>query len=245
MDGLEDLDRLGAGLLAELAANPDGDSWRQFDALFYEVIWRYLRANHERLATRVSSYLKVDGIVAPDILPEEVSEVAHEATKVALRRVRNNAARFDGRRGTPTMWVIGSAEYAYIEVAKTIVKARRSDALQFVPHEDMLEEPDPNPTTEEHVIRYLGEAEALADAANHVSEREWAALRLVATLGYSYAEAAMLIFGDETMTKQVDGLLTRGKDKLAQAWIDRKPSPSGAGGTKFGDRGDDKEGSDG
>jgi DNA-directed RNA polymerase specialized sigma24 family protein len=171
--------------------------------------------------------------------------VAHEATKIALRRVREKAAGFDPARGTPTMWVIGNAEYAYIEVAKTIVAARRSDRLRFVAPEDLFEEPDGNPTTEEHVFRHLENEEALEDAASHISEKEFVAVRLVLTAGYSYAEAAEVIFGDATMTRQVDGLLTRGKRKLAVAWIDRKPSPRGAAGTNVPDRTDDKEGTDG
>jgi DNA-directed RNA polymerase specialized sigma24 family protein len=245
MDPIEELNRRGHALLAELAADADSDCWRQFDALFYAAVWRYLRASHDKLGARVARYLKVDGVVAPDVLAEEVDEVAHEATKVALRRIRQNAARFDPDRGTPTMWVIGAAEYAWIEVAKAIVAARRSDNLQFVPPEDLLEVPDRNPTTEEHVLRHLQDTEALADAAYHVSDREFAAIRLVITAGYSYAEAAKVIFGDATMTRQVDGLLARGKRKLAKAWVDRKPSPRGASGSNLQDRTDDKEGTDG
>jgi DNA-directed RNA polymerase specialized sigma24 family protein len=245
MDGIENLDRRGRELLAELAADPDSDCWRQFDALFYPHVWRYLRANHAVLGARVARYLKVDGIVAPEVLPEEVDEVAHEATMIGLRRVRQNAARFDPDRGTPTMWVVGASEFAWIEVAKAIAAARRSDRLQFVPPEDLAHGPDRNPTTEEHVLRHLADAEALADAADQVSEKEFAALRLVVTAGYSYAEAAAMIFGDATMTKRVGGLLERGKPKLAEAWADRRPSTRGATGSNLQDRTDDKEGSDG
>jgi hypothetical protein len=66
----------------------------------------------------------------------------------------------------------------------------------------------------------------------------------VVTAGYSYTEAAMIIFGNAAMTKEVDGLLTRGKRKLAKAWCDRRPSPNGAAGSKLQGRTDDKEGSD-
>lgn len=110
MDGIEALDRRGRELLAELAADPASDCWKQFDDLFYEVVWRYLRANHDTLPARVARYLRVDGVVAPSVLPGEVDEVAHEATKIALRRVREKAARFDLERGSPTKWVIGNAQ---------------------------------------------------------------------------------------------------------------------------------------
>lgn len=245
MDPIEELDRRGRALLATLAADPDDeDCARLFDDLYYKAVWTYLKANHDKLPARVARYLKVEGVVAPDVLPEEVEEVAHEATKIALRRVREKAARFDPARGTPTMWVIGSSEYAYIEVAKAIVKARRSDTLVFVDPNDLLEEPDAM-STDEHVFRHLSDEDALEDAANHVSEKEFAALRLVVTAGYSYEEAATVIFGDASMTRQVDGLLTRGKRKLAEAWIDRSPAPRGARGTNVPDRTDDKEETDG
>lgn len=245
MEGTEDLDRRGAQLLARLAIDPNGDCKRQFDALYYELVWRYLRANHAKLAARVARYLKADGVVGPGVLDEEVAEVAHDATLIALRRVRQGAARFDPAKGTATGWVIGAAEFAWVEVAKTVVSARRSGQHMFVAPEDLLAVADPNPTTEEHVLRHLENAEALADAARHLNENEWAAVRLVVTAGYSYAEAARVIFGDETKTKQVGGLLERGKAKLAEAWNDRRPSPSGAGGANLADRTDDKEGTDG
>jgi DNA-directed RNA polymerase specialized sigma24 family protein len=245
MDGLEELNERGAKLLAQLALDPDGECRGLFDGLYYPIVFRYLRLNHRTLVARVSRYLKVDGVVAPEVLSEEVGEVAHDATLIALRRVRQSAARFDPARGPATGWVIHAAEFAWVEVAKAIVGARRSAELLFVAPEDLLGVADPSPTTEEHVLRHLEDAEALAEAAGHLTEREWAAVRLVVTGGYSYAEAAKVISGDETKTKQVDGLLLRGKAKLAEAWESRRTSPSGAGGANLADRTDDKEGTDG
>jgi RNA polymerase sigma factor (sigma-70 family) len=243
VDGIDELDRRGRQLLAELAADPASDCWRQFDALFYELVWKYLRSCHRVLGARVARYLGVEGDVAPPLQPGEVEEVAHDATKVALRRVRQNAARFDHERGTPTKWVIGAAEYAYVEVAKTIAAARRPDRTRFVPPEELFDIPDSNPTTEEHVLRHLQDEEALADAAEHLSEKEFAAVRLTITAGYSYAEVAELMFGDAAMTKQVDGLLTRGKRKLAAAWESRRPVPPSAVRFNVSESAEDMEGS--
>jgi DNA-directed RNA polymerase specialized sigma24 family protein len=242
MDGTEELDRHGAELLAQLAENPTQECRRQFDALYYELVWRYLRASNKKLAARVARYLNVGGVVAPEVPEADVSEAAHEATLIALRRVRENAWKFDPSRGTATGWVIGAAEFAWVEIAKAIVTARQTDV---VPLEDILQLADPGPSTEEHVLHHLQDAEALADAASHVDEHEWDALRLQVTAGYSYKEVAVMLFGDETKTKQVDRLLQSGKAKLARAWKDRRPSPSGAGGANLADRPDDKEGIDG
>jgi DNA-directed RNA polymerase specialized sigma24 family protein len=250
MDPVEELDRRGNALLAALAANPDDeDCSRQFDTLFYEAVWRYLRANHAVLATRVARYLGVRGAVAPQVLAEEVDEVAHDATATALRRVRRSAWKFDESKGRPTEWVIGAAEFAYIEVAKAVVVARRSDALTFLDpldsNNELNRELDRNPTPEELVLRHLEDADALADAARHLSEKEFVALRLRATAGYSRGETAERIFGDETMKKQADGLVERGRRKLAEAWADRRPSPRAAGGANVPDPSADKEETDG
>lgn len=100
MNGLQELDRRGRELLTELAVDPDSESGKLFDALFYPPVSRYLRANHAALAPRVARYLSVDG-VAPDIQRDEIAEVAHEATLIALRRVRQNAATFDPDAAPP------------------------------------------------------------------------------------------------------------------------------------------------
>ncbi len=243
MDRFQQLDHEGRLLLADLARDPESDCWRQFDALFYATVWRHLRDSASVLGVRVARYLKVEGVVAPDVARREVDEVAHEATKIALRRVRENAARFDPARGTPTMWVIGAAEFAYVEVAKSIGRARaRQDLL---PPDELATLVGEAPSTEEHVIRRTEDLAAYAAAAEHLSEKEFVALTLVATLGYSYAEVAEKLFGDRSMTKQVDGLLTRAKRKLSAAWEDRRPRPSGAAGTNLSRRADDMGRSDG
>ncbi len=244
MDGMDELDQRGAELMAGLADDPEGEYAPLFNALYYELVWRYLRANHAKLGARVARYLGLDGSVVAGVLEEDVVEVAHETTDVALRRVRQGAGRFDPARGTATGWVIGAAEFAWVDVAKRVVAARTKAPLIVAP-EDLLTVADPSPTTEEHVLGHLEDTEALTDAARRVNENEWAAIRLVVTAGYSYAEAAKLIFGDETKTKQIGGLLERGKAKLAEAWNDRRPSPSGARGANLVDRTDDKEGTDG
>jgi DNA-directed RNA polymerase specialized sigma24 family protein len=241
MDETEELDRRGAAMLAELATSPTDECRRQFDALYYELVWRYLRASNKTLGARVANYLKVDGVVAPGVPEEDVAEVAHEATLIALRRVREKAWKFEPSRGTATGWVIGAAEFAWVEVAKTIMTARQATGTSI---EDLLDTADPGPSTEEHVIRHLQDEEALADAANHLDEIEWNALRLVVTAGYSYREVATMLFDDEAMTKRVDRLLQSGKAKLAVAWKDRRPSQSQARGANLADLNDDKERTD-
>src|SRR5205085_9096604 len=114
--------------------------------------------------------------------------------------------------------------------------------LEFVDPLDLLDEPDSNPTTDEHALRHIQDAEALADAARHLSEEEFAALRLRVTAGYSRAEIATAIFGDPEKKKQVDRLVARGKRQLAQAWSERRPSPRGSERTNLRGRGHEREG---
>jgi DNA-directed RNA polymerase specialized sigma24 family protein len=239
-DASNELDNLGRALLARLTFAPDDvDAARRFDTAFYELVWRYLRARHDVLGARVGRYLGRPGAIAPRLLESEVDEVAHDATATALRRVRQNAAKFDTTKGSCTGWVIGSAEFAYVEVAKAIVTARRSEALKFVDPNDLVNVEDPGQSTEEHVMRHIGDAEALADAAEHVSQLEFAALRLRYTAGYSRAEAAEVIFGDQSMAKAVDRLVERGARKLAAAWVDKRTQRQTGGSIKFSDSADD------
>lgn len=228
MDELQRLDRQACELLQRLA---DGECARAFDSLLYEFVWRYLRTNANRIAARVARYAGADGVAAPELLPAELAEVAHDATTTALRRVREKAARFDPDRGTPTGWVIGAAEFAFVEAAKSIVEARRSPWFELHDPQDFAEISDFAPSTEEHVIAKVASEQALEEAAEVLSEHEYIAIRLVVTLKFSYAEAAELMFGEASMARAVDGLLTRGRAKLAAAWRDREPwaGPTAAG----------------
>ncbi len=240
MESKDEIDRQGRRLLAYLATHPDDPgAARQFDALYYEIVWRDLRARHGVLGWRVARYLGKEGTLAPALLAGEVDEVAHDATATALRRVRRNAAKFDPAKSSASNWVIGNAEFAFVEVAKEVVRARRSELLKFVDPGDLLETEDPNQSTEEHVLRHIADADALEEAASYVSEREWVAIRLRITIGYSRGEAALAIFGDSTMKKQVDGLVERGLRKLERAWSSRGPSQATGESTKFSASADD------
>lgn len=236
MSDLRALDKEARELLALIAENPDGESARRFDALLYQVVFGYLRARSHEIGARVASYAGAKGSAAPALVQEEIAEVAHDATATALRRVREKAARFDPGRGTPTGWACGAAEFAFVEVAKALVRARRSPELSFQDPHDLEALGGYAPSTEEHVISKLGSEQTLEEAVEVLGEREYAAIRLVDTLDYSYAEAAQVIFGDASMTRQVDGLLTRGRSKLAAAWRERRAaSAPGAGGKVSGE----------
>lgn len=236
---------LGAALLAELARNPESSLVKEFHALFYEYIRDRLLRDRDRIAGRVRRYLNASGPTAPRLRREEVDEVAHDATTRALRRVCASAANFDSARATATQWVIGASEFAFVEVAKEVVAARRPQGIEF-DHPDALQElVDPGPGTEELVVSRISTEQIVREAADLLSEREWQALRLVVTERYTYAEAAEVIFGSAAFTKQVDGLLTRAKRKLNEAWPHLRPGSGMTGSTKVSDDVDDKEGSDG
>ncbi len=222
MSELLQLDEEAGELLAQIADDPHGAYCRRFDALLYPFVFGYLRANAARIAGRVAARAGASGTAAPTLVAEELSEVAHDATTIALRRVREKAARFDARRGTPTGWVIGAAEFAFVEVAKSVVAARRSPLLAFHDPVDLEVLVGNTASTEEHVLAKLSNEQALEEAVEVLSEREWAAIRLVDTLHLSHAEAAEAIFGDAAMARSVEGLLTRGRPKLAAAWRERR-----------------------
>lgn len=237
------LDRQGALILTALArGGHDPELARRFDSLFYELTWRHLRARHATLGARVARRMNVAGSVIPYIQELELDEVAHDATSRALNRVRKGAARFDVSRGMVTAWVTGAAEFAYVEVAQEIAKARRSEKLTFVDPADLSKIAGHSMSTEEFVIRQLEDEQALADAAQVLTVKEFAAIRARLNGGYSRAEIAEAIFGDPNAVKRVDGLLERGKKKLAEAWRERR-SGSGTGSASFkvSEGADDKE----
>jgi DNA-directed RNA polymerase specialized sigma24 family protein len=232
MDELERLDKDASGLLEKIAAGAGEDCALQFDVLLYEFVWRYLRANSGRIAERVGRYVGSDAAAGPPLLANELAEVAHDATTLALRRVREKAGRFDAAQGKATLWVLGAAEYAFVEVAKAIAAARRPTHYTFEDPQTFLEVPDSSPSTEEHILAKISNEQALEEAARALSEHEYAALRLVHTLKFSYAEAAEVIFGDAGMDRAIDGLLVRGRRKLAEAWQDRQPPTNAHGAGK-------------
>jgi len=222
MSELKRFDKEAGELLAQIADDPQGESSRRFDTLLYPLVFAYLRANADRIARRVAARAGASGTAAPSLLGEELPEVAHDATTIALRRVRENAARFDARRGTPTGWVVGAAEFAFVEVAKSVVAARRSALLAFHDPLDLELLAGNSATTEEHMLAKLSNEQALEEAVEVLSEREWAAIRLVDTLHLTHSEAAEAIFGDGARARAVEGLLTRGRPKLAAAWRERR-----------------------
>jgi hypothetical protein len=241
----EERDDLGAALLAELARDPGSSLVSEFHALFYEFIWKRLWRDRDRLSDRVRRHLGVASPTAPPLRPEEVGEVAHDATTRALRRVGEGASKFDPTRGTATHWVIGASEFAFVEVAKEVAAERRPLDVEFEPPERLNEVLDSEPGIEEVVIARISTEEILAEAADLLSEREWEALRLVVTERYSYAETAEMIFGSADFKKEIDGLLTRAKRKLNEAWSHRRPGSGDEENTKVSDGMTDKEGTNG
>lgn len=163
MNPIDHLNRNGRDLLARLACDPNPACQRQFDALFYFPVWRHLVDSSDVLGTRVARYLGKDSALVPPLPPCDVESVAHDATKTGLRRVRENAHRFDPARGTPLMWVIGAAEFAFVEISKDSFKLRGRQEL--LPPEEMTALADIAPSTEELVIRHFSDAEAFAEAA--------------------------------------------------------------------------------
>lgn len=238
----DEMNEKGALFLAKLAENPSSPCGRDFEALFYPFIWGRLRRQHAQISERVARHLGISEPTAPLLKPDEVDEVAHDATSRALRRVRENAARFDPALGSATTWVIGASDFAFVEVAKEIVAARRPQGVEIIDIDALHRLADTSPTTEEHVIEQLMSDAAVAEAAEILTEKEWGALRLTATLGFSYAQAAAMIFGNSGRVRQIDGLLTRAKEKLRIAWAERQPRSRGSEAISVKDRPEEVEG---
>jgi hypothetical protein len=220
-----ELDEYGARLLAQMAVDPDGPACRQLGGVFYPVLWGFLRANHRRLGTIVGGYAGSDRAAAPELLEEEVDDVAHAATAKAIERLRRNAAQFDPTEGPATKWALGAAGFAFVEEAKKAV-AKRTRGPQIVLQDptELQEQIDDQTALEEDMLRRVIKEQTYAEVAELLNENEWTALRLRVVMGMPCPAIASAMFGDETKTRKVEGLLERGKKKLAIAWQDRRPS---------------------
>lgn len=221
----EELDKYGAQLLAEMAADPESRACQQFAGVFYPVIWGFLRANHRNVGTIVGGYAGSDKSAAPELLDEEVDDAAHAATERAIKRLRRNAAWFDPEKGTATKWILGAAGFAFVEVAKeTVAKRTRRPKIDPEDPAVVAEKVDAAGALEEDFLWRVINEQTYAEVADLLNENEWTALRLRVLMEMSCAAIARAMFDDETKTRRVEGLLERGKKKLAAAWEDRRPS---------------------
>jgi hypothetical protein len=221
----EELDRYGARLLAEMASDPECPACQEFARVFYPVVWGYLRANHSRIGTIVGGFAGSAKSAAPQLLPEEVDQVAHDATERAIRRLRRNAAQFDAAEGPATKWILGAAGFTFVEVAKKTVAARtRGPELVLEDPTGVEERIDGHEALQEDFLRRVINQETYREVAALLNENEWTALRLQVLMDMSCAAIARAMFDDQTKTRKVEGLLERGKKKLAEEWRDRRPS---------------------
>lgn len=221
----EELDEYGARLLADIASDPESPACHEFARIFYPVVWGFLRSNHRRVGAIVGGYAGSDRSAAPELLEEEVDDAAHDATDKAIKRLQRNAARFDPNKGPATKWILGAGGFAFVEEAKKTV-SKRTRGPKIVPEEpaELAKTKDDHGALEEDFLRRVTDEETFAEIADVLNENEKTALRLRAVMGMPCAAIAGAMFGDETKTRKVEGLLERGKKKLAVAWQDRRPS---------------------
>jgi DNA-directed RNA polymerase specialized sigma24 family protein len=206
-------------VLNAVAREPTPTAVHVFDEFFYPLVVAYVRKRHRKIGLEVAGKSGSGGSAAPLLSRHQLDEAAHVTALTALRRARASAGRFDAERGSPVAWVLRSAAFAYVEVAKQMAQnesrlmtsaeadtdarvgrsasASTSDPAQVVASQDLIDQV------------FL----VLAD-----DERAVAVLRL--RYDYTYTEIAEALFGDADATKRVDHLLHSARRKLADRWIE-------------------------
>ncbi len=107
----------------------------------------------------------------------------------------------------------------YADVVRDYTGARRglkalpTDDEQLAQHADLRGAPD-------HSLEVATKVTLLDDLAR-LTEEERAAVQLVLRFGYTYSEAAEILFHDRTKNKKVDHLLQNARTKLRE-WEDER-----------------------
>lgn len=103
----------------------------EFDALLYPVVLGYVKQRNRSLGETIAR--RTGGVnPAPIVEAQDLDEVAHETTLLALRRARASAGRFDATLGSAVSWVLRAAAFAYLEVARKYARDRRLAPLPDV-----------------------------------------------------------------------------------------------------------------
>ena len=132
MDGIEELIGADGSCWRSVEADPRSDCWRQFDNLFYEPVFSICVQSSPSSAPAFARYLDKQGSLSARSSWRRSARRCFTTPRKLIAFVRENAWKFDPERGSSTLWVLGAAESAYVDVAKAIVKARRSEKLSFV-----------------------------------------------------------------------------------------------------------------
>lgn len=211
----EELDRASALLMA-VARDPDGDAVRAFDALLYPEVLHYVRRRNRQLAQETLRLTGTGDMGVPLVGVAELDEVAHDVTVLALQRARAAARRFNPNRGDALDWVLRAAGFAYLDVVRTRMDARRQLRVDPVEDEALEQVVDQSPAEDiaDQVARRL-----LLDAClQQLSPDQRAAVLLCDRFGFTHAGTAEVMYGDRRQVKRVGYLLTEGRRKLAACW---------------------------
>lgn len=222
--------RASALLLSAAAGCPDADA--AYRTLLYPVIFAIARRKGGMLATSASRTLGTDGLPVPAVPAADRDIIAHDVATMALDRALAAAGRFDPERGDGVAWAIRQANFCHVDVTRSTYGTRRAIAIV--------------PTDDEHLILLADADRQHADPADTVAQREAvrtalaalpyeqrAVTLLILHYGFSYAEAAAILFSDSKETAKVDRLLSTARRALAaaqalwEAGADTRPASEG------------------
>lgn len=212
--------RATALLLAVAAGRPGAVTALQTE--LYPLLFNRAKQRATSMSTTVR--MGTDGIAVPAVPAADRDSVAHDVTVQALERLVQTAGRFDPDAGDGLTWAFRQVNFCYIDVVRNTYQARR--ALQVVPTADekLVEIAQPRSYTADPAL--VAEARAALRAAlDTLSEEERSVILAIMDQGHTYAETALMVYGDAAATDRVDRVKRRAKQKLAafeQSWNDSR-----------------------
>lgn len=199
----------GEELMLAMAHEPSPQLVREFDAFFYPRVLRYAQLRHRDFG-RVAPHVPV---IAMDMTPEKLEEIAHVTAITACARARASAAEFDPARGSAEWWVLRNAAYAFWEVAAALEGTRRR--LRVVPTEDSdLHQRVDDAGGASDTFDIVAARERLFSMFKLLNVEEQQAVILCHRDGHTYAQAAEILYGDAAKSKTVDRLLQSAMIKM-------------------------------
>ncbi len=203
---------ISLALLNAVAREPTPTAMRAFDEFFYERVKRHIHRYHRSMGG-IFATAQMDLRSAPPLRADQVDEAAHVTALRALRRARASASQFDPEKGSAEGWVLRSASFAFVEVAKEMAGINRVGRMEIMESSELEKHLDESTTGRDPAQQVIDQEEIVLMFAE-LSDDERRAALLCWRFEFSYAGAAEVMFNDPGRIKRIDKLLQQARVKL-------------------------------
>lgn len=201
-------------LLLRVAAGDMGAA-HDYDDLLYLFLFRALKDRGNRAAAGARRLVGAD-LALPPVRPEDVDEVAHDATVAGLAKARKASSRFDAGRGDGATWALNASLMAFVDVVRQRYGPRRDTTTTPVDPAELAS--DTQAVGSQHDPQRLVEArQALTSALEELTDEERFVVLGRFQSGLSYEEIAAYMWGNPSAVRRVDRLLQSARRRLRES----------------------------